>query len=82
MVVKDQLNRVSDETASTQVEKEIDSVGSSFKNQNRKKWVNCKVVFINNIVRKGGDWAMTGRIISGAEWSKGQVESTDPAGFS
>lgn len=37
MVVKDQLNRVSDETASTQVEKEIDSVGSSFKNQNRKK---------------------------------------------
>lgn len=39
------------------------------------------MVFIYNIVRKGGDWVMTGNIISGAEWNKGQVESTDQTGF-
>lgn len=32
---------------------------AGFKNQSRKKWVNCRVVFIDNIVRKGGDGVMT-----------------------
>lgn len=55
-------------TEHLQIENEIGRTGGPFKNKRRKKWVNHRVVFIKNHVRKGGDWVMTGRVY---QWKSG-----------
>lgn len=50
MKMQEELSRVTDDTASTQVEVKLGRTGGSFNNQSRKKWVNYRVVFINKSV--------------------------------
>lgn len=48
--------------------------------QRRKKWVNYRIVFIINSIRKGADWVMTGRVYQ-RNRRVYQVESIERARF-